>query len=283
MNSQKRHFYKIIITLWFIIGSDYSSVFAQDYDSLSVIIKKMQRGENDSIRRKANEEFTLRFLDSLNYPHSFESEFSDFKNVSIQTSEDKTLRFYTWMFPHYNGDKYEYFGFIQIRKAKSDTFDIIQLKDSTQQILKPESEKLSPERWLGSVYYSLNQVNYSGKTYYVLLGWKGFNQLLTKKIIDVFYIDKTKMKFGFPLFKTGSVYRNRMVFSFTSQATMSLRFEKNGKEIVFDHLSTPKGKVDTDLSIIAGPDGSYDLFKLKRGRYFLDRDIDARSESSEPK
>ena len=75
-------------------------------------------------------------------------------------------------------------------------------------------------------------MKYKGKNYFVLLGWKGFNQQITKKVIEVCYIDKGELKFGFPLLKSGSVYKNRLIYSFNSQASMSMRFENNGKKII---------------------------------------------------
>jgi len=276
---------KTFIFLLFIFTCALRTEIAlgQQSDSLQVLISKMQRGENDSIRALANLEFRQRFLDSLNSNNSFDKSFSDFKNISVVKSDDHTFKVYSWTYPNYSGDKYFYYGYIQIKPEKSDSVLTFPLSDSTSVILKPESEKLRADRWLGSVYYAVNKVKYKGVNYYVLLGWKGFNQQITKKVIEVCYIDKSELKFGFPLFKSGSVYRNRMIFSFNSQASMSLRFEKNGKQIIFDHISAPKSKQDIDLTSQSGPDGTYDSFELKKGRYVLDKDIDARSETAPSK
>ncbi len=283
-------FYKMISTkslllVFFVLINliEPKITFAQNGDSLQVLIATMQRGENDSIRTVANTEFQQRFLDSLNSVGSFDKSFSDFKNISVVKSEDNSFKIYTWTYPTYNGDKYYYFGYVQIKLEKSDSILFFPLSDSTSVILKPEAEKLKADRWLGSVYYAINKVKYKGENFYVLLGWKGFNQQVTKKIIEVCYVEKGVLKFGFPLFKSGSVYRNRLIYSFASQATMSLRFDNNGKKIILDHISAPKTKQDIDLSSQSGPDGTYDSFNLKKGRYVLDKDVDARSETAPTK
>lgn len=254
---------------------------AQNSDSLHVLIQKMQRGENDSIRTNAADEFQKRFTDSLNVSGSFENSFTDFKNVSIVKDAENRFKIYSWTFPNYAGDRYRYFGYVQIKEEKTDSILTFLLSDSTSIIQKPESEKLKTDRWFGAAYYAVNKVKYKGKNYFVLLGWKGFNQQITKKVIEVCYIDKGELKFGFPLLKSGSVYKNRLIYSFNSQASMSMRFENNGKKIVLDHISTPRSKsTDVDLSSQAGPDGTYDSFNLKKGRYVLDKDVDARSETA---
>jgi len=281
----KMNLHRLLVYLLFVIINLFGTktTLAQSDDSLHVLILKMQRGENDNIRAIANSEFQRRFLDSLNAVGSYDKTFADFKNVSVVKSEDNSFKVYTWTYPNYNGDKYYYSGYIQIKNEKTDSILVFTLSDSTSVIMKPESEKLKADRWLGAVYYAVNKVKYKGENFYVLLGWKGFNQQVTKKVIEVCYIDKGVLKFGFPLFKSGSVYRNRMLYSFAAQATMSIRFDNNGKKIILDHISAPKSKQEIDLSSQSGPDGTYDSFNLKKGRYVLDKDVDARSETAPTK
>ncbi len=271
----------LLILFRFVLQTDLIS--AQSPDSLHVLIVKMQRGETDEIRKTAANDFLNRFLDSLNLKGSFEHSFSEFKNIAITVDESKKVKTYTWTYPNYSGDKYFYYGYIQVKTEKQDSILLYTLSDSTNAISKPESEKLSAEKWFGAAYYAINKIKYKGVNYYILLGWKGYNQSITKKVIEAFYVENGKLKFGSPLFKSGSVYKNRLIFSFAAQATMSLRFESNGKKIVFDHLSAPKSKNEVDLASQSGPDGTYDTFLLKKGRYILERDVDARSETAPSK
>lgn len=280
--SNRNSFYPLFLFLnLFFFGSE--NLFSQNTDSLSVLITKMQRGADDSIRTKAQVEFDQRLVDSIESSISIDKKYSEFKNVSVLESSDKLLKIFTYTYPNFDGSKYYYFGFLQYRRSVNDSVKTLSLRDSTSTIVKPETEKLNDQKWLGAVYYSIQELKFKGMQYYVLLGWKGFNQSITKKIIEVLYFDDQSPKFGFSLFKTGTVYRNRIIFSFTSQASMSLKFTKNGKEIIFDHLSSPKTKQEGDLQLISGPDGTYDSFKLAKGRYQLGKDIDARTEDSPEK
>jgi hypothetical protein len=243
----------------------------QPIDSLKVLIKLIQRGENDSIRKEANNKFLSGFEKLLHEKDAFTTKFDSLKNVSVITSEDNKIRLYTWMMPYYDGSKYDYFGFLQVKTPTMDT--LIQLMDSTASIKKPESEKLFPERWIGAIYYKIIEVKQKKNTFYTLLAWKAKDQKVTQKLIEVLYIEKDKVKFGYPLIKSGSVFKNRMIFTFNAQASMTLNFDKNFNGIVFDHMGTNKN----NLSQINGPDGTYDGLQFKKGKWLLIRDIDVRT------
>lgn len=254
---------KLIIVLLFL--STASS--AQTIDSLSMLVKEIQRGENDSVRIASNGKFITGLQNLLMQPRSFNANYDSLKNVSILASDDKKFRIFSWVLPYFDGNKYEYFGFIQIHSEKSDT--LIRLSDSTSVILKPESEKLSAKKWLGAIYYHVTTVKSAGKIYYTLLGWKGHDDKMTQKVIEILYFDGDKPKFGFPLFKTGSVFKNRILLSYNAQVTLTLHYDNNYNGIVFDHTGSNKN----NSSIISGPDGTYDAFKLKKGKWILNSDV----------
>ncbi len=244
---------------------------SQPIDSLKVLIKLIQRGENDSIRKEANNKFLSGFEKMLHEKDAFTTKFDSLKNVSVITSEDNKIRLYTWMMPYYDGSKYDYFGFLQVKTPTMDT--LIQLMDSTAYIKKPESEKLVPERWIGAIYYKIIEAKQKKNTFYTLLAWKAKDQKVTQKLIEVLYIEKDNVKFGYPIIKSGSVFKNRMIFTFNAQASMTLNFDKNFNGIVFDHMGTNKN----NLSQINGPDGTYDGLQFKKGKWLLIRDIDVRT------
>jgi hypothetical protein len=241
--------------------------FSQEIDSLKILIKDIQQGKTDSARLKANQKFTDLFKIILSDKKSFNENFDSLTNVSVKTSPDEKFRIYTWVVPGTGNSSYQYFGFIQL--MKDTTLRLISLQDSTDSISKPESEKLTPSKWLGAIYYSIIPVKRGRKNYYTLIGWKGKDQKVNQKVLDVFYIDGQNLKFGYPLFKTGSVYKNRLIFSFNSQISMTLRFDKNFDGIILDHIS--------DKSGASGPDGTYDAFVLKKGRWILKEDVDVRT------
>ena len=245
----------------------FTNCKSQSLDSLVLLVKDIQRGENDSVRIASNEKFLIGFEKILLQKESFVRNFDSLKNVSIQSPDDNKFRIFTWTVPHYDGDVYDYYGFIQLKTDK-DTI-LIRLNDSTKVIKKPESEKLSHDRWLGAVYYAIEEIKKSGKTYYTLLGWKGKDRMQTQKVIEILYINDNRIKFGFPIIKTGSIFRNRMIFSFNAQASMTLHFDKKYNGIVFDHFDSK----NNDSSGLNGPDGTYDALKNQKGKWVLFHDV----------
>lgn len=240
-----------------------------NYDSLRMLGNLIQHGENDSTRISANRIFQkqLRSLLQQDAPLPLDS----VKNISVLKAPDNSFTLFTWQLPSYEGS-YSFFGFIQMFNKKTGKTRIIELLDSTSGINNPEAAKLYADKWYGAVYYKMLTNKKDGKTFYTLLGWKGNNPLTTQKVIEVLFFSDDKIFFGYPLFKTGHVYKNRLIFDFASQATMLLGYEENKKMIVFDHLSA--GKKNQDVALVKGPDGTYDGLEFTNGHWELLEDVD---------
>jgi len=258
--------------LLFIIAILFQSglLHSQEADSLQTLIKSIQRGENDSIRSSANRIFLNGFEEMLKKPGSFEANMDSFENVSVIT-DGKSIRLYTWVMPGYSGELYTYYGFIQALTDSGIT--LFRLDDASGSISKPEKEKLSNENWLGAVYYAIVPVKKSRKIYFTLLGWKGNNEQKTQKLVDILYFEEGKPRFGYPLIKSGSVFKNRLIFTYPAQASMTLRYDSKFKGIVFDRIGVNKKTAEQE----AGPTGAYDGMRYKRGRWQMQKDIDVRT------
>jgi hypothetical protein len=179
------------------------------------------------------------------------------------------------MLPSYAGS-YSFYGCIQLTNRKTGDIRLIELSDSSYAIAHPENAKLSSGKWYGALYYRILMNKKDGKKYYTLLGWKGKDVMHTQKVIDVLHFSGDQILFGFPFFKTGNSYSNRLIFEFPAQAVMSLHYEENKKMIVYDHLGTT-GAAGSQ-AVIPGPTGSYDALKFKGGKWMLLKDIDMRTD-----
>lgn len=246
-------------------GSAQTLVF-QYKDSLNHLAHSMQRGETDSARFASASVYysILNFI--LSDSSSFNASFDSIPNLSVKTSPDLAFRLYSWVTSNYSGSFYRYFGFVQTHKNKK--VNLFPLHDSTDVIEKPLSKKLKADHWYGAIYYSIILSERKGKKYYTLLGWKGKNELLTQKVIEVMTFDGGKPTFGLPVFKANNIYNNRVIFEFTSQAVMSLKYMHDKKTFVFDHISK------SSLTGITGPDGTYDSFKYVKDHWEFIEDID---------
>jgi hypothetical protein len=246
-------------------------------DSLSVLAKRMAKGDNDSVRNASAMVFQQLVEGILNDPTSAHADFDSIKNISVKTAPDKSFRLYTWTYPSNDAGKYYYYGYLQTYSneefkrfkgvAPKIKVSLFKLCDSTDVIEKPQSVKLNPQRWYGAVYYSILKNVKDKKNYYTLLGWHGKDAKITRKLADVLYFDEGKPVFGYPLFKAGKVYHNRLLFQYDAQAVMTLHYDEDRRLIVFDHIANRGG--------LMGPDGTYDAYKFgKTGHWELVEDVD---------
>jgi hypothetical protein len=83
---------------------------------------------------------------------------------------------------------------------------------------------------------------------------------------------------GIPIFDGNGKTRDRVVFEYTRQASMLLRYVPDQNLIVFDHLSPPDPKLKNQRDTY-GPDLSYDGYQLKNGRWVYVDNLDMRNVS----
>ena len=241
--------------------------FRQRMDTLKMLGKSILSGRTDSMRSATNAKFLTLMQETLNNPESFKASFDSVSNVSLLISPDNLVRVYTWTLPKVDMSAYTYFGFVQHYDKKKKKVTAARLHDASAMVENPQSQKLKAESWYGAVYYDILESKRGGKKYYTLLGWKGNDRITTKKVLEVMYLKKDSVMFGYPHFKGEKGYTNRVVFEYASEAVMVLRYEPSKKMIVFDHLSETGNNT-------AGPDGKYDAYKLVKGRWEFVKDVD---------
>ncbi|HKR04992.1 MAG TPA: hypothetical protein VJY62_10175 [Bacteroidia bacterium] len=231
------------------------------------------KGSSDSVRSLSALLFRANFEDLLHDPASFNYAFDSLKNVSVLLSGDKKVRIYTWILPSISKDKYTYFGFVQLYDKKLNKVTLFNLEDTILPTEEAEKKSLTAKNWYGALYYKIIENKLKGAKIYTLLGWRGNNRQTTIKVIDVLVLNKEIPKFGVPVFKTEKGFKHRIIFEYTSQAVMSLRYNEKKKMIVFDHLSPSnpdlKGKYE-----YYGPDMTYDAFKFKSGKWNFLKNIE---------
>jgi hypothetical protein len=239
-------------------------------DSLVSLSNKFINSENEHDRKSANELFIKTFDATLKIKGSFTYPFDSLKTISVQTSPDKHFRIYTWAVANQDSS-FHYFGTLQTENSQ-----LLPLNDFSTEIKHPEDSVTSAQKWYGAEYYKIVPVYYP-KLYYVLLGWKGNNSKTTKKVIDVLtFKEDGKPLFGLAVFDKAGKTKKRIVFEYTREATMLLRYEPEKKIIVFDHLSPPNPSLKDHLDTY-GPDLSYDGYRLKIGRWVFADNLDMRN------
>ncbi len=244
-------------------------------DSLKNLGRLIVNGKDETDRKAATYKFIPLLVRALKVDGSFDYPFDSVKTIRITASPDHKFRIFNW-FVNINDIGYRFYGAIQLNsQGKLQLFPLI---DDTQNISMPEDTVTSARKWYGAEYYTILPADSRG--IYVLLGWKGMTNELTSRLIDALHFEDGKPVFGAPVFKLGTRIQDRVIFRYTHQASMMLRYLSQKNLIVFDHLAPPdpklKGRFDS-----YGPDLSYDQLKYVNGIWILEENINLANEESE--
>jgi hypothetical protein len=248
-------------------------------DSLRLLGKSITNDTIEAHRVNANYSFIKTLVGTLKQKGSFSYPFDSLYNtISIQKSPDNKFRIFSWFVMSDDGS-FRFYGALQMNNH--DKLELYPFTDNFAKMETPEDSTLTPQKWYGAVYYTIIPVNASvdNKPYYILLGWKGSSHQSTKKVIDVLSFDEGKPVFGLPVFSNkdkGDKFKKRVIFSYTSEVSMLLRYVKEKGTIVFDHLVPPNEKLK-NMPTLYGPDLTYDAYKLKKGKWYLEENIDLKN------
>lgn len=235
--------------------------------------EKVISANTDELRVKYNDSLVEEMHQYFTDASSFDQEFT-LKSAAVINSSDKKVRLINWNLPFENGT-HQYFGFVQYNdKSGYKYFQLIDISDS---IAISENKTYTSNAWPGALYYELISVKKRKNSYYVLLGWDGNDRLTTKKVIDCMYFSKGKLLFGADIFKLEKGFKKRMVFEYSAEYTITLRYEEENKTIVFEHLDCEDPKFKGSYEYY-GPDGSYDALIIKKGKLNYEPYYDARND-----
>jgi hypothetical protein len=223
-----------------------------------------------------NTQFDSLIYRALRLDYSETYPFDSLKEIGIISSPDNLVRIVNWNLPLRDGT-HQYFGYIQAFSTKLKKWQLFKLNDCSSTIKNSENYTSDHQKWFGMLYYKIIPVKHKKKKYYTLLAWDGNDKLTSKKIIDVltFNADGTP-HFGADVFKLEKKTVKRVVFEYSAQAVMSLKYNEDKKLIVFDHLAPSQSKLEGQFQYY-GPDFSFDALNFSKGKWIYIPDIDARN------
>ncbi len=233
--------------------------------------------KNEQQRIDSNKVFLSEMNSILQYQESFNYPFEYIKSdISILEDKDKTFRIITWNLPKNDGT-HIYFGFIQRWQKEKETkeYQLYQLTDISHTVKGIETFVGNPQKWFGMLYYQIVDC----KNYWLLLGWDGNEKLIQRKFIDVLYFkqDGTPV-FGKDVFKIPKKNPRRIMFQYSTDITMSLKYDEKKGKIIFQHLSPQsESPYMKEQYQFYGPDGSVDAYTKDKNQWKLEEDIDARN------
>ncbi|OOQ59564.1 hypothetical protein [Mucilaginibacter pedocola] len=242
-------------------------------DSLAKLGHRFINDTIDMVRKEANYKFIPTLVSALKINNSFRYPFDSVKSITIINSPDNRFRILSWHVMNEDGS-YRFYGTIQMNTG--DKLVMYPLEDYTPLLKNPEDSVTDNRKWIGAQYYKIIKVE-AANPYYVMLGWKGSTVRSNKKVIDVISFNRdNRPVLGAPVFDGNGKNRKRIVFEYTRQASMLLRYVPEQHLIVFDHLSPPDPRMK-DRPDTFGPDLSYDGYQLKNGKWVFVDNLDMRN------
>ena len=251
-----------------------NSQFKVYEDSLKKLGKQIVNGKDETDRKSATYKFIPLLVRALKLPGSFDYPFDSVKTIRITLAPDNKFRIFNW-FVNINDVAYRFYGAVQVNSPRK--LELYPLIDYTENISKPEDTVTSSKKWYGAEYYAILPPDKKG--IYLLLGWKGINENLTSRLIDALKFENGKLVFGAPVFSVSGQIKNRIIFKYTHQASMMLKYLPKKNLIVFDHLAPPDPKMKGKFESY-GPDLSYDALHYTNGEWTLEENINLANEES---
>ncbi|MDP1802925.1 MAG: hypothetical protein Q8L81_16305 [Bacteroidota bacterium] len=254
-------------------------------------IIKIEKGFNsrkEADRIEANKKLISAWDAIIDDPKILTYPFDSIKGISILSPKDKKFKLITWNLNKDDGT-HTFFGYLVVNNSKRikkgffkhetvEAFEHFKLSDRSATIKNPETYIGTTDKWLGMLYTSLIECD----GFYTLIAWDGNDKLIQRKFIDVLYFkaDGTPV-FGKDVFKFPRKNPRRLMFEYSSEVTMSVKYNEKRNQITYSHLAPKQeGSLLEGQFQYYGPDGSFDALELRKDKWITIEDIDARNDKN---
>ena len=254
-----------------------NSPFVEEEATLEELFEQLYLTGSDTEKKQLNDSILQVMPRLLKSPASFEYPFDSLRRIGNVRSPDNAFRIFTWNVP-LSGFVHEYHGIIQVGAGKMPSCQVFVLREQAQGLEELLHDETTAEKWPGMLYYQVLRNKAGRDVIYTLIGYHFNDRFSDKKIIDVLYFDENQEPvFGKPVFNTENGVQHRVIFEYSGEVVMTVRYNPDLKMIVYDHLSPIEPELSGHLRFYA-PDFSYDGYKWKSGMWIHQSDIDVRNQ-----
>lgn len=271
-----------VICFSFLFFGWVTPSFSQDYDisTMSRLRLEVQKSTELAQRIIKNDSLRNEIISFIKSESSYTQKLEDIKYIGDLKSPDDVFRMITWNISLDDGT-YQYFCFIQTKPDKLGDSKWFELKDHHKTTSRPEYKTLNAEKWYGCLYYQIIPFKNNKTTMYVLLGWEGNDKFSNKKVLESLYFNaKNEPMFGKSVFETERMNKRRVIFEYSKEAYMMVRFNEKLKQIVFNRLEPMNPELEGIYSYYT-PTLTYDAYELHKGNWIVIKDVNPRNEKSD--
>jgi hypothetical protein len=241
-----------------------------------MLFQNLYLQETDQAKKSLNRDILEYFSTVLENEESFKYRFDSLTMIGILTAPDESFRIFTWNIPM-EGFTHEYHGLIQRPGGKNEDCKVYRLSNGIPLGENMNNNSYTHEQWPGALYYEIQRNRHAGEVFYTLLGFHFNDRFSDKKVIEAIYFsDEGEVIFGKPVFETGQGLQHRVIFEYSGETVLTLRYNHDMRMIVFDHLSPIEPELAGHPRFYA-PDFSYDGYRFRRGFWEYQADLDVRN------
>ncbi len=241
---------------------------------LKCMFEEVGKANEDSVKLKINSLVLNRLKKVWQSPVMYNDDLSGIARMKTLFSKDKKIKICTYgvSFSDFSN---LFYGAVVVKRDKGD-LQVFPLTDKSDGIRSPTHASLNTNKWYGAIYIDIIETQYQKKNYYTLLGYKGQDEFVKRRVVDVMMLPGGKPRFGAPMFKMGRYTYNRLIYQYSLGANMLLRYDEKEKMIVMDNL-VPSETFYKGVFRFYGPDFSYNGYKFEKGKWILHNNIDLRN------
>lgn len=271
--------YLIICILALSLFTEYNAKGQDQFYATGEILENLFRRITDTIpddqKIAANDSIKSYVAEYAADDNVFNHRFNNLRFLGQITAPDSSLKIITWNLLFRNGSG-KYFSYIIRKGNEGNRNKVFSLTaDYNEKPVRTDTVYTQSD-WYGALFYDVRPLNITGGNVWVLLGLDYGNRLITRKIIEVLeFPSDNSMILGRKWFDVSGSMAYRVVFEYSSTATMTLRFNSE-TSIVFDHL-VPFSPEMVNNRQYYGPDYSYDSYNLVKGIWKLSVNVDVRN------
>ena len=247
---------------------------------INSLFDSLKTFENDTLRLLFHKQISTQIKDLLFPAASFNIPLDSLRIAGKVKSPDEKFRILTWNVSMNDGTS-SYFGIIQMNPDKEQECKLFLLNDISHSVqINANSFSYKVPDWFGALYYNVLKVKVGNTVVYTLLAARFKDLFSNQKVLESLYFDDDSTPiFGFPVFEYGLKLEKRVVFEYSINAVMSLKYLDDIQMIVFDHLS-PSSPIYTNNFKFYGPDFSYDGYKFEKGKWNYMPNISMKNEKN---
>ena len=240
---------------------------------LKCMFEELTKGEDDEYKKDLNAKIQNRLKVFWAGEEYFDNDFPGLNRMRTIFSDDGKVKICTYGIAF--SDFTNLFSGAVIVKD-NEKINVYDLTDRSASIRSPGRSTLSNKKWFGAIYLDVIQTKYQKRTYYTLLGYKGQDEFVKTRVVDVLWFAGNKPRFGAPIFKNDRYTYNRLIFKYSHGANMVLRYDSKKKMIVMDNLE-PSDAMYKGVYRFYGPDFTYNGYKFEKGKWVLYKNVDVRN------